>query len=146
MFVAYILTKQNEMVVKFIKNPSSEVFTKYGFEYNIQSSCIYAKKFLWIKYFRWSFYVQDKKDPIKLHDIKGQLESQEVPLDEIAYIIRMLKKGNMTKLAEALCIVGGIAAVVAAYYSYNSYEMTQTIMESLRFMYEQLVLNQNVVT
>lgn len=145
MFVAYILTKQNEMVVRFIRDSSAEVFTKNGFEYNISSECIYSKKFLWIKYFRWSFYIQDNKEPLKLHNIKDKLISQDVPLDEIAYIIRMLKKGQLTKLAEIMCVVGGIAAVVAAYYAYQNYSYSELIFNSLKIIYE-VVSSQNVVT
>ena len=139
MFVAYIMTKQNELVLKLIRarGADKKVFTRAGFEYNIQPDRIYFKRFLFIKYFRFSIYIQDKPEPLKFDMRTGKLDvgDQDIPMDEIAYIIKQLKKDNLTKIAEIGAIIGAICAGLALYYSYKNFEMNELIFESLKVIY-----------
>jgi hypothetical protein len=135
MFVVYIITKQKEMILKLIRKPDVKVFTYSGFEYRINPERIYSKKFLFMKYFFWTMYIQDNPEPLEFKDDKLVIPDQDIPMDEIAYIIKQLRKDVLTKIAEVMAIVGGIAACIAVYYGMKNLQNSQDILLYVQELY-----------
>lgn len=122
------------MVIKFIRDPTTKVFTYKDCEYNIDPTAKYEKKFLGIKTFFFSMYEQDYPDPLRFEEGRLIRNDQDIPIGELAYFIRLLKKDNLTKIAEIMAIVGGIAGIIAVYYVYQNNQMLTEIQNYLSTM------------
>lgn len=122
------------MVMKIIRDPSTKVFVYKDCEYNIDPTAKYEKKFLGIKTFFFSMYEQDYPDPLRFEEGRLIRNEQEIPINELAYFIRLLKKDNLTKIAEIMAIVGGISAIMVLYYVYQNNIMLKDIESYLSLM------------
>lgn len=95
MLVAYILSKSRHLSVKIVKNREKGVFRKAGFEYKIDRSKLYTKKFLGLKLFFWSIYLEGVSEPLEFTDKGYNLDSADIPLDEIALLIKKILRGAL---------------------------------------------------
>jgi len=101
MLVVYILTKDKELKVKLVRNAQGGMFRYKDFEYKIDRKKIYQKKFLNWKTFFFSMYLEGNSNPLEFDDNQWSISPVEVPLDEIAIILRKIRRG----LIEALIMV-----------------------------------------
>lgn len=115
MLIAYILTKQRRWVIRPIVHPDEVVFTYKGFEYYIDPDCIYSKKFFGFKTFFCIIYVQNNPKPLKFTDIGILVDSGEVPIDEIARLMRKIRKGALGEIAEYCAIASAVMLLVVLY-------------------------------
>jgi len=76
--------------IKFVRGEKQN-FLKKGFEYNINPHAIYMKKFLGLKIFRYSQYIEGQKAPIIYDFEKGGYFQKIVRIDYIAQLIQKLK-------------------------------------------------------
>ena len=94
MLVVYILTKARELKVKILRKTDSGIFRYKDFEYHIDRKKIYQKKFLNWKPFFFSMYLEGNPNAMEFDDEKGyRINECEVPLDEIAIILRKIRRG-----------------------------------------------------
>lgn len=119
MFIAYILTKQRQLKLKIIRSASEKVFTYADFEYEIDMEKVYSKKFLGIKVFFFSLYIQDNPKPLKFIQAGIDYSEQDIPINELAYFASLLKKGKLTKIAEIMSIAGGIIGIILIIYIFR---------------------------
>lgn len=92
MLVAYILTKSKFLKVKFVRLKDDAVFSCNKLEYNINRQRIYQKKFLGIKLFFWSMYLEGNPDPIEYKDSSYEIKDADVPLDEISTLAKKMRQ------------------------------------------------------
>ena len=92
MLVAYILTKQRFLRLKILKMKDTGIFRHGNFEYVIDRKRIYQKKFLGWKLFFWSMYLEGNPNPIEFDDKTFHIVQADVPIDEIAILLKRLRK------------------------------------------------------
>ena len=117
MLIAYILTKSRFLKIKIIKNKEIGVFKKDKFEYIIDRSKIYQKKFLGFKTFFFSMYLEGNPNPLEFTETGYNLQGSDVPLDEIALLIRKVMHGAielimLLLIAFNLILTGGILYIL----------------------------------
>lgn len=112
MLVVYILTKAKELKVKIVKNVQGGMFRYKDFEYKVDRKKIYQKKFLGFKTFFFSMYLEGNGNPIEFDDAKYSISAVDVPLDEIAIILRKIRRG-VAEIIMLLVSVGTLLMVLA---------------------------------
>lgn len=110
MIVAYILLKTNLLKVRPIFKESGAKFKYNGMDYDIDIDCVYNKKFLNLKYFRWIMYYEGVPKPIKITS-EGAGISNAVPLNEVAQLMAKLKFLMYEKIFMILLAVNLIIGV-----------------------------------
>jgi len=112
MLVVYILTKAKELKVKVVRDTSGGMFSYKDFEYKIDRKKIYQKKFLGFRNFFFSFYLEGNGNPLEFDDSRYNISPVEVPLDEIAVILRKIRRGMLEILM--IVLTAGIFLMVLA--------------------------------
>jgi hypothetical protein len=113
MLVAYILTKSRYLKIKLVKD-NSGIFRYKDFEYTIKRDRIYGKKFLGLKHFFFAFYLEGHSEPIEFKEDSYNLIQSEVPLDEIAYLMRKIRNGILDILMVIISAVTLITVIAIA--------------------------------
>ena len=134
MLVAYIFTKQNDLVVRLIRDRAAKVFVYKDCEYQIHQDKIYFKKFLGIKYFRWTMYVQDNPIPLNFSEFPNIVANQDIPINELAYFVNLLKKGRLTQIAEVAAIISAVLIAIVAYYVYQDFVLDKNILMATQYI------------
>lgn len=108
MFVAYIITKTRDFKLKIVRRPDGDIFTYKDFEYRIDMSKQMVKKFLWYRPFYISIYFEGNPEPIDFKDGTYSTDRTEVPLNEIAILVRKARgflNENLTMMMVAGCLI-----------------------------------------
>lgn len=97
MIVCYILNKTRNLGIKFISD-KTEKFKYNSKEYNVIPNRIYNKKFLFIKKFNFSLYLEDIKEPLLL-DHQRLFEKSNINVDDYKYFIKGLEDNKLQYIA-----------------------------------------------
>lgn len=126
MLVVYILTKSKFLKVKIVRDKEGGVF-KYGnFEYHIDRQRIYQKKFLFFKLFFWSMYLEGVPNPLEFSEFGYSIGSSDVPLDELAILLRKIRHGFLDLLIALLVLFN---MVITCYAVYMLYELQKVVVK-----------------
>lgn len=90
MIVAYILKKSRMNKIKMVFREGQR-FNYKGLDYDISDEAIYLKKFLGIKLFRYSQYMEGLRDPLIFDFKAGGLTRRQTHIDNVAQLISKLK-------------------------------------------------------
>jgi hypothetical protein len=112
MLVIYVLTKAKELKVKIIRDTKSGMFQYRDYEYRIDRKRIYQKRFLNFKTFFFSFYLEGNPIPLEFDDKDYNVSMTDVPLDEIAVILRKIRRG----LSDIIMILVGVGSLLGIIY------------------------------
>ena len=116
MLLAYILSKSRFLRIKIVRNKESGVFKKGGYEYVIDRKKIYTKKVFGIKTVFWCMYLEGNPNPIEFNEEKGiSITTSDVPLDEIAILIRKVIHGVMEVLTLLLVAFTFLMTIIIAF-------------------------------
>lgn len=119
MFVAYILTKSRFWTWKIVNDRKFSVFKKNGLEYKIDPQCMYQKRILGLKAMFVSMYFEGNPNPIGFDILSNQIMVSDVPIDDVALIVRKVMRGIMDIVFIILIGITLVVSIITAVGVYN---------------------------
>lgn len=108
------------MKLKIVRENEVGIFRHKGFEYVIDRKAIYTKRLFGIRKIFWSMYLEGNPNPIVFDDKGYTIGVSDVPIDEIALLMRKVMRGVMDILLIILVVFNLIVSIVLAGYVMNN--------------------------